>query len=32
MGAVIIEQGTPYQAETTFDDFKDLLDDEDLQF
>lgn len=32
MGVVILEQGTPYQAETTFDDFKDLLDDEDLQF
>ena len=31
LGAVILEQGTPYQAETTFDDFKDLLD-EDIQF
>ena len=32
MGVVILEQGTPYQAETTFDDFAEELNDEDLQF
>lgn len=32
MGVVILEQGTPYQAETTFDDFAEELKDEDLQF
>lgn len=31
MGVVILKQGTPFQQETTFDDFKDLLDEE-LQF
>ena len=32
MGVVILEQGTPYQAETKFNDFADELKDEDLQF
>lgn len=32
MGAVIIEQGTPYQNETKFDDFKEELEDEEPQF
>lgn len=32
MGVVILEQGTPYQAETTFNDFADELKDEELQF
>ncbi len=32
MGAVILEQGTPYQSETTFNDFAEELKDEELQF
>lgn len=32
MGAVIIKQGIKYNNETTFDDFKDFLNEEELEF
>ena len=32
LGTTIIKQGEPYQSSTTFDEFENLLDDEEIQF